>query len=164
MSHKQANRVDLLSKYLYTSSFYEMPASTIHHQSYRGGLAAHSEEVVRNLNILTDRMGLRWQDDISPIIIGMGHDVCKIDAYVYDEEKKIWKWNDKHGNGHGDLSVCLLEAVMPLTDEEKCCIRWHMGAFDKKENWNEYGDAIRRHPNVLWTHTADMMSTYDIGK
>lgn len=45
-----------------------------------------------------------------------------------------------------------------LTDEEMACIRWHMGAFDDKENWDKYGKSIEKYPNVLWTHTADMMA------
>jgi len=46
-----------------------------------------------------------------------------------------------------------------LTEEEVLCIRWHMGAFDEKENWNAYGKAIEKYPNVLWTHTADMVAS-----
>ena len=42
--------------------------------------------------------------------------------------------------------------------EELSCIRWHMGAFDDKENWNYYGAAIENYPNVLFTHTADMIA------
>ena len=58
----------------------------------------------------------------------------------------------------------LAEAILgdagakPLTEEEKLCIRWHMGAFDDKENWNCYGAAIEKYQNVLWTHTADMVA------
>jgi hypothetical protein len=33
-----------------------------------------------------------------------------------------------------------------------------MGAFDDKENWDKYGKSIEKYPNVLWTHTADMMA------
>lgn len=32
-----------------------------------------------------------------------------------------------------------------------------MGAFDEKENWNFYGRAIEKYPNVLYTHIADMI-------
>ena len=45
-----------------------------------------------------------------------------------------------------------------LTQEEIFCIRWHMGAFDDKENWNSYGRACTVYPNVLYTHTADMIA------
>ena len=31
-------------------------------------------------------------------------------------------------------------------------------AYECKENWDKYGKAIEKFPNVLWTHTADMMA------
>ena len=43
------------------------------------------------------------------------------------------------------------------------CIRWHMGAFDDKENWNSYGRACTAYPNVLYTHTADMIAARILG-
>ena len=43
------------------------------------------------------------------------------------------------------------------------CIRWHMGAFDDKENWNSYGRAVTNFPNVLYTHTADMAAARILG-
>ena len=47
---------------------------------------------------------------------------------------------------------------MDLTEEEMLCIRWHMGAYDNKDNWDILGRAIEKYPNVLWTHTADMVA------
>ena len=60
----------------------------------------------------------------------------------------------------------LLSSILTLTDEEALCIRWHMGAFDEKENWNAYSNAIHKYPNVLWTHQADMYATHvmEVGK
>ena len=52
---------------------------------------------------------------------------------------------------------------MNLTEEEILCIRWHMGAYDDKENWNTIGAAIEKYPNVLFTHTADMMAARIVG-
>ena len=48
---------------------------------------------------------------------------------------------------------------LKLTDEEIACIRWHMGAFDEKENWKHYSYAVSQYPNVLYTHTADMIAS-----
>ena len=56
--------------------------------------------------------------------------------------------------------MILLSQLMELTDEEAECIRWHMGAFDKKENWTGFTDAIHKFPNVLWTHQADMIAAH----
>ena len=40
------------------------------------------------------------------------------------------------------------------------CIRYHMGAFIDKEQWNDYTRAVEQYPNVLWTHTADMIASH----
>ena len=53
-----------------------------------------------------------------------------------------------------------IQQFFPLTEEEMLCIRWHMGAFDRAEYWTTYERAIERFPNVLYTHTADMIATY----
>ena len=70
-----------------------------------------------------------------------------------------YEYNTEHAQGHGDLSVKMLKEVINLTPEE-ACIRWHMGAFDDNKNWSEYATAIHKFPNVLWTHTADMMAAH----
>lgn len=43
------------------------------------------------------------------------------------------------------------------------CIRWHMGAFDERENWKYYSAAVKKYPNVLYTHVADMTASQIIG-
>ena len=51
-----------------------------------------------------------------------------------------------------------------MTDEEIACIRWHMGAYEKDTRlWNYYGNAIAEYPNVLYTHTADMIASKIVG-
>ena len=52
----------------------------------------------------------------------------------------------------------MTQKIIDLTEEEVLCIRWHMGAYDEKENWNILGRAIEQFPNVLYTHTADMIA------
>jgi hypothetical protein len=52
-----------------------------------------------------------------------------------------------------------LASHMKLTEEEVLCIRWHMGAFDDKENWNKFTAAVHKYTNVLWTHQADMIAS-----
>ena len=61
--------------------------------------------------------------------------------------------------GHGEKSVMMASRFTNLTDEEIMCIRWHMGAFDDSKNWNYYGKAVEKYPNVLYTHTADMYAS-----
>lgn len=88
----------------------------------------------------------------------MLHDLCKCDSYIHNPDGTYSYNPDILLPGHGDKSVILAQKIVDLTDEEMACIRWHMGAFDDKENWDKYGKSIEKYPNVLWTHTADMMA------
>ena len=54
--------------------------------------------------------------------------------------------------------MCKIEQHMGLTEEERLCIRYHMGAYETSD-WDGYDQAIRKFPNVLWTHTADMLAS-----
>ena len=54
----------------------------------------------------------------------------------------------------------LLSQHLSLTMEEILCIRYHMGAFVDQKEWNDYTRAIHTYPNVLWTHTADMLAAH----
>ena len=142
------------------TSFYQMPASTKYHNNTEGGLLQHCLTVWKNLETLTETLSLKWEDPSSPFVIAMLHDACKIDAYYYNPDYGCWGRNEGHPEGHGDLSLKVIEELdIELTEEEKLCIRWHMGAFDKKENWAGFTEAIHRYPNVLWVHSADMMSS-----
>lgn len=162
--------------WLTINGFFVAPASTKYHGSHEGGLYEHSEAVTKVLVDLTDQLNLRWQDPRSPYIIGMFHDLCKIDTYKHpiidctplSNEKILdttkWEYNtDTTLVGHGDKSVMLLSQHQKLTEEEILCIRYHMGAFTDKEEWKYYGAAIEKYPNVLWTHTADMVASRVIG-
>lgn len=143
------------------TSFYQMPASTRYHGNFAGGLLQHCTNVWRNLEKLTNALNLKWQDPSSPYIIAMLHDACKIDAYCFNHDYKCWERNENHSDGHGDLSLRVAEELgIELTDEEKACIRWHMGAFDEKENWGQFTGSIHQYPNVFWTHVADMMAAH----
>lgn len=155
------NRKAMVVEKLRETSFYKMPASTKYHNNFAGGLADHSLAVWLNLETLTTALGLTWEDPDSPFIIAMLHDACKIDAYFYNRDYGVWEHSDKHPGGHAELSLKIAEQMgIELTDEEKACIRWHMGAFDDQENWGKYTYAIHHYPNVLWTHVADMMSAH----
>ena len=78
-----------------------------------------------------------------------------------DAHMGIWVNNPAQPIGHASLSLeRLRNAGIELTPEEEACIRWHMGAFDDAQNWSNYTNAIRQFPNVLWTHTADMVAAH----
>jgi HD superfamily phosphohydrolase YqeK len=140
------------------AGFFTAPASTKYHGNYEGGLFDHSFAVTTSLLSLTKRMGLNWKRKASPYIVGMLHDLCKCDSYIHNPDCTYSYNPNILLPGHGDKSVILAQKIVDLTDEEMACIRWHMGAFDDKENWDKYGKSIEKYPNVLWTHTADMMA------
>lgn len=151
--------------------FFNAPASAAHHGSHEGGLFEHSLNVAKSLVELTAANDLEWQRPESPYIIGMFHDICKQGQYrhpitgtfykepIYDPSK--WEYDpDTLLKGHGDKSVMLLSQYLALTMEEILCVRYHMGAFVDKSEWNDYTRAIHEYPNVLWTHTADIIAAH----
>lgn len=159
--------VEILGENLSAMGFFTAPASTKYHGDHEGGLFEHSYKVTTALLDLTKKLGLQWEDPKSPYVVGMFHDLCKCDMYVKTEQGYEWN-NNQVLTGHGDKSVILAQQLIAckphdsfqyLTDEEILCIRWHMGAFDDKSNWCAYNAAIRKYPNVLYTHTADMISS-----
>lgn len=145
--------------------FFEAPASTKFHGAYAGGLFDHILQVTQCLVDLTQKLGLKWERPESPYVVGMYHDLCKCDNYVWDIESDRYIYNpDIIIPGHGDKSVIMLQRYMELTGEEIACIRWHMGAYEKDPKmWEYYGRAIEAYPNVLYTHTADMIASKIIG-
>ena len=150
-----------LYRYLEDRDFYNCPASREHHGAQLGGLYVHSLNVTHELLNLTEKLELTWERPESPFIVGMLHDICKTDDYIYEAvpfpDVEINK--EKMFPGHGEKSLIMLAGVIDLTEEEKHCIRYHMGAFVDSKEWPYYSRAVRRYPNVLWTHTADMVAS-----
>ena len=143
--------------YLVKNGFFTAPASTKFHGSYEGGLFDHSLNVAKQLVLLTVSQELKWSRPDSPVVIGLFHDLCKIDQY-----RKVgnsYTWVNTEVAGHGTKSLIYLSKLMTLTPEESACIRHHMGAFGSKDDQVQYTEAIHKYPNVLWTHTADMIAS-----
>lgn len=161
-----------MTAWLESHGFFTAPASTKYHGSYEGGLFDHSFEVAQTLWKLTKDNNLKWERPESPLIVGMFHDLCKTDNYRHPKlgleadgvpllDTCKWEYNPNTLlKGHGDKSLMLLSSLMKLTEEEVACIRYHMGAFTDKEEWNDYTRAVHRYPNVLWTHHADMIASH----
>ena len=161
--------------------FLTAPASKGHHSNYEGGLFDHSVEVALQLQSLTDKLCLVWEAEDSAFRVGIIHDLCKIDTYkkVVDKPEIIsldfglevcipeefhYEWdNSPIIKGHGDKSVIYaLNWGCPLTEEEIACITYHMGAYET-DRWDAFSNAIKRFPNVLYTHTADMIADKIMG-
>lgn len=158
-------------KWLAENGFFTAPASTKYHGNYKGGLFDHSFMVMNLLVELSAANGLKWKRPASPFLVGMFHDLCKIDQYRIDNsapytvgEPTRYEYNpNTMYKGHGDKSIILLSQFTTLTDEETACIRYHMGAFTEKEEWRDYTRAVHAFPNVLWTHQADMLASHVVG-
>lgn len=160
-----------LMAYLNDGGFFTAPASTKYHGAYEGGLYDHSKTVAARLHWLTVNNGLRWKRPESPFIVGMFHDLCKCDQYIIVPDSDptikgsvaIWGSHYEYNpdiilKGHGSKSVMILSQFITLTEEEMLCIRYHMGAYETEE-WKEFDSAIRKYPNVFYTHAADMIAS-----
>lgn len=162
-------------KWLQGNSFFTSPASAKYHGVYEGALFDHSFSVYEKLKDFTEKNNLKWQRPQSPFIVGMFHDICKCDLYTpivetkyaeKDGQKMVavdvitgYEYNeDVMLEGHGSKSVMLLSQFMTLTEEEMLCIRFHMGAYEK-DDWKMLDKAIKKYPNVMWTHHADMLAS-----
>lgn len=144
--------------------FFTAPASTKFHGDYVGGLFDHSLAVTNQLLTMNTRL---WVRSESPMIVGMFHDLCKCDEYEVishpqDPDVKFGRVKNTVLTGHGEKSIMLLSTLMQLTEEEMLCIRYHMGAYNT-DDWTGYDLAIRKYPNVLFTHTADMLASKVVG-
>lgn len=163
------------------------PASVRYHGAYEGGLFDHCKAMYEALDEMTTRLGLKWKSPRSVGNVAWAHDMCKLDNYtkVVDEPSKTGKldYESKEGSdefvipekyhyeynkdsglvGHGVKSAILSQQATPfLTEEEIYCIVFHMGAYEK-DQWAEYDKAIKKYPNVLFTHTADMCAAKIMG-
>lgn len=145
--------------------YFKAPSSTKYHGAFEGGLLAHSIEVMTQLCRLSSGLDLTWERPESPIIIGLFHDLCKSDLYEWDAENERYVYSDDSWlPGHGERSIIMLQKLIDLTDEEVACIRWHMGSYETDTKmWAYYDKAIKKYPNVLYTHMADMMASKIVG-
>ncbi len=165
-STKREGIEDLIG-FLEKTDFYTAPASTRFHNSFEGGLLTHSINVYKALKkLVTDE----WADD-TLIIVGLLHDICKVNTYKVDYRNKkddtgtwvkepYYTINDLMPLGHGEKSVMIISEFIKLSKEELYAIRWHMGGFEPKENHSYLASAYEKYPLAVYTHMADIMATY----
>ena len=168
----------LLDYLLNKSDFFTAPASSKFHNDFEGGLLDHSLNVYhRMVKLLEGEYGEKWSETVSPesvAIVGLLHDVCKINYYAVDyrnvknkdtgvwEKVPYYKIEDALPYGHGEKSVYIIGGFMRLTREEAMAINWHMGGFDDRVRGGSYtvGIAFQEYPLAVLTHTADFLATY----
>lgn len=157
---------DLLAS-LEKTDFFTAPASTRFHDAEEMGLVKHSLGVFDIL--CTDVSDKYPMETIA--IVSLFHDLCKINYYTTEMRNKKdekGKWiqvpfytvNDLFPYGHGEKSALLVNEYVKLTPEEMMAIRWHMGAFEPKENYQYLGKAFEMYPLGMYLHFADMKSIY----
>lgn len=125
---------DQVIEELLKMGYFDAPASKGHHLACPGGLAMHSMGVATCLRSMTAFMHLTWDRPDSPEVIGLLHDLCKVDQYIPhtdhtvmigdvqvssgDIERVTYTWNDNQLiSGHGDKSVMLIAPLLRLTIE-----------------------------------------------
>lgn len=162
--------IDKLISFLEKTDFFEAPASTRFHGSYAGGLVEHSIKVYE---ILCDKVrNSEYEFDPDTLkISALLHDICKLNYYKVDyrnAKNKNGEWekvpyytvDDTIPYGHGEKSVMMISEFMPLTNEEKYAIRWHMGFTEPKELYSTIGAAYKKYPLALLLFESDLESTY----
>ena len=167
---------DKLLEWLEKSDFFTAPASTRRHNAFKGGLCQHSINVYKRfVKLLEMEFGENWQTKISPesvAIMGLLHDVCKVNTYVEDvknvkvdgtwTQKPYYRVEDSLPYGHGEKSVYILRAFMKLSREEALAINWHMGEFDARVQNGSYlaSEVFYKYPICFLMHLADLTATY----
>lgn len=171
--------IEDLITYLEGSDFFEAPASTQYHGSYKGGLLEHSLNVYNCLvfeyeNLKDAEFNLPKIPEDSLIIVALLHDICKVNCYVEStrnvknektgqwEKVPIYKREPVLPMGHGGKSVFIVQQFIKLTAEEAQAIFWHMGAWDLSDYMtkNELSQSLNNNLLTLLLHQADMKATY----
>lgn len=168
----QVPNADGLIEWLTKTDFFTAPASTKFHNSFEGGLVAHSLAVYEQL-LMSENADRFSRESI--IKVALLHDICKANFYVVDyrnakidgkwEQVPFYTVKDDFPYGHGEKSVLLASRYIDLTDEEIMAIRFHMGAFDEavKGGFN-LSQVYERYPLALELHIADLRASYLVEK
>lgn len=163
------------------TDFFEAPASTRNHGAHPGGLLVHSLNVYHRLRaiVCVETYGATTSDLLAEdveetvAILGLLHDVCKVDVYHKTDifkaalEGKLdtmapYEFRDPLPLGHGEKSLYLIQRHMDLEPEEALAIRWHMGAYDNavKGDGRALSAAMEATPWVWRLHQADMCAAW----
>jgi len=171
--------IDDLIVYLEQTDFFTAPASTKFHGAYDGGLAEHSLHVWHLLKNKNEYYSLGLSPD-TIAITALLHDICKINFYIKDtknvlkgkkindygktvndwQEELVWVCKDQFPVGHGEKSVITALKFIQLTDIEIAMIRWHMGAYEAKDNYRDMGNAVDMYKPIVALQTADMEASH----
>lgn len=134
-----------LKSLLLTSDFYTAPAS-LTHENKIGGLARHSKNVCEALiNLSLDYINKFPISTDSIVIVGLFHDICKID-----------KFNDLP-LGHGEKSLDIISQYLELSPQEKILIRWH-NPLVERSYWTHRNELLTKYPEISLIFAADLIA------
>lgn len=121
--------VDILIEWMKENNFFTAPASVVHHNNFKGGLAKHSLEVFHEALKLNKEAQLPLN---SVILCTLLHDICKADQYGFDDNFKPVSYPEKLAKGHGRRSMFIVKrrCKVPLNYYEEMAIWWHMGFYE----------------------------------
>lgn len=169
------DHIDYIEKvvsWIASTDFYDMPASTRYHESFKHGLLYHTIAVYNNMLELIQIPKFKSVDIDSATLCCLVHDWCKIGLYesykrnVKNEETGKWEQVDSyrrksfpHPFGHGASSMYMAMKLFRLTEEEALAIRWHMSMFNVASNEiNEYQQSCEEYPLVHLLQFSDQLS------
>lgn len=139
--------------------FFNSPASANHHLNVPGGLLIHSLNVAKAAMELCETERFAQCDKNAVLTAALLHDVCKAGKYIAKPEGG-YRYRDTRMLGHGEESVILIQRWLHLTDKEVLAIRWHMGAYTGRQDWETLSKVYDSCPEALCVHMADMIATH----
>jgi len=119
-----------LVEHMEQRGFFESPGSTRFHGAYEGGLLDHCISVEKLFRDMIQKFNLEVEEE-TIIICSYLHDLCKVGAYIKNENSI--SWNRNHPSGHAKLSIERIEKFIKLTEQEKSIILYHMGMYGTTE-------------------------------
>ena len=180
--------IEGLLNWLDNSDFYYAPASAQYHNSFDGGLCAHSLTVYKQLVNLVyiNQTILPAYDNNSLLVVGLLHDLSKTNFYEpytinkkkyyaggtkkdnlgnfdwYSEQAfKIKEANERFlGGTHEFNSMMLVNKYIPLNYEESISILHHHFGMSDKNPPADLSAIANKYPLVTLLHLADMSATY----
>lgn len=171
-----------LKQFLETSDFFTAPASTKYHNSFEGGLCAHSLNVYANLCKLANNFAPGKYHEDTLKVTALFHDISKANYYesyfrnvntgekdtkgrdIWDKVKE-YKLRDKQNRmlakDHEVNSYLILEKYIPLSDEEAIAIMNHHGGWGLDTmRAGEVSAIYEEYTLAVLLHLADMVSVY----
>ena len=155
---------DDVKKWLISKGFLFVPYSlNPPSMRYNGSLFDRSVNVATTLQTITERLGLRWDQPDSPLIVGMFSSLYRLDLYLDSDTQSSVTAGTKHfctvrtsdylpSNLVLQQCIFYLATQFRLTKEEIFCIL--CGQDGVKEE--EFFKAVKECPNVLFAHTANI--------